>query len=120
VPIYQPSSITSQATPLDPHIDDIERRIAELYNVSRLKCLSIHVLHIVRMEDARAGAGEDGLFAGRVGEAETAPTVRDQSLCCREEYAKSYNGNCTYLGCFVGAHTMAIDSAIMTWYPTCV
>jgi hypothetical protein len=73
-----------QTTPLHPHVDDIERRIFELNNVPRLQRLGIYILHVVRMEDARAGAREDGLFARGVGKAETAPTVGPESAYCQK------------------------------------
>lgn len=91
-----------------PHIHELQRRIGELNHMSGLQCFSVYVVNVVRMEDAGTSAVENGLFTRRISKTEAAPTVAwlvlqaDQGL------------NISYLGCFVGAQTMAMLSGIMT------
>lgn len=42
----------------------------------RLECFSVHIIDVVRMEDAGTGAVQNGLFAGRVGKTETSPAMK--------------------------------------------
>jgi hypothetical protein len=69
----------------------------------------VNVIDIVRMEDTGTTAIQNGLLARGIGKAETTPTVSLSVSPTRPERRPL-----TYLGCFVGAQTMAMLSGIMT------
>lgn len=69
--------------------------------MARFKSFGVDVVDVVRMEDARATAVENGLFARGIGEAKTSPTGLLVSICL---YQKS-----TFL------HTWAVSLARTQW-----
>jgi hypothetical protein len=96
---------------LRPHIHNLQRRVLQLNNMSRLQRLGVNIVHIMRMEDTRLRAIENRLFTWWVREAEAAPAIAvisTNSTMLRDE------GQMTYLGCLVGAQTIAILSGIIT------
>lgn len=58
-----------------PHIHNLQRRILQLNNMPRLQRLSIYIIRIMRMENARLTTTQNSLFTRWIGEAETSPTV---------------------------------------------
>ena len=100
---------------LGPHVHDFQGRVGQLDYVTWLERFGIDVIDVVRMEYARSTAVQNGLLAWGVSKAETTPAV---SLSVSQ--TKSRGSWMAYLGCFVGAQTMAMLSGIMTWYPTWV
>lgn len=59
---------------LRPHIHNLQRRILQLNNMSRLQRLRIDIIHIMRMKDARLRTAQYRLFARRIGKPEAPPT----------------------------------------------
>ena len=64
---------------LRPHVHNLQRRIHQLNNMPGLHRLGVNILHVMRVEDARLGAVQNGLFARRIREAEAAPTTHASS-----------------------------------------
>lgn len=68
-----PSSHLSISLP--PHIHHLQRSILQLNHVPRFQRFGVDVVYVVRVEDTRFGARENGLFPGGIGEAETTPAA---------------------------------------------
>ena len=62
----------------------------------RLKRLGVYIIDVVRVENARFRAAENGLFAWGIGEAETSPTRQSMSIYGIHQWRK-----------MKGAHTLA-------------
>lgn len=60
---------------LGPHVDDFQWRVGQLDHMAWFKRFGIDIIDVVRMEDARTTAVQNGLFAWGVGKAETTPAV---------------------------------------------
>ena len=92
------------------HIHHLQRRIPQLDNMSRLQRLGVNIVYVVRVEDARFGAAEDGLLTRGIGEAEAAPATCRVSM----DFSVGKHIEGTYSGVLLGAQTIAMLSAIIT------
>jgi hypothetical protein len=96
---------------------EVEIKIIAGENVTwRVDGLCVDVVDAMHVEGGRLIAVEDVRKAGRIREAEDA--VPDRDLLAAVEQPKT--DGATYEGSKRGAHTMAILSGNMTWYPACV
>lgn len=94
----------------------IEIKVIAGENVTRrVDGLGVDVIDAMHVEGGRLVAVEDVRKAGRIREAEDA--VPDRDLLAVE---LPKTDGATYEGSKRGAHTMAILSGNMTWYPACV
>ena len=94
---------------LGPHVDDFQGRVGQLDHMTWLESFGVDVIDVVRMEYTRSTAVENGLFAWGISKAETTPAVSTSV-----SQTRSWGILLTYLGCFVGAQTIAMLSGIMT------